>query len=334
MSRLPSLAARNVGRNRRRSVITGLTLVVGVAMVIVVRGVTAGMTDLMTADAVLGRIGAAQVHRTGFVDNIDAVPTKLNLPYTDELKQKILSTPHVTAVTGRIQFQGLVSNGVNQTMFIGRGQDLEHETEVCSRAKTTVKVGELLARGDRSAATLGYELAESFGTRPGQTVSVQTQSPGGRANAMDLEVKGLTTSNFPFENKRVVTVPLATAQDLLGLQGRVTEYAVAVDDLKNLDGVVAELKAKLGEGYEVHGWKDLQPFVRDLLSRMNFILTLVGFVLFVIVLTGIINTMLMSVFERVREIGTLLAVGVKRRQKKVILIANDSDVKVNLRYDR
>ena len=69
-----------------------------------VRGVTAVMTELMTADAVEGRIGALQVHRKGFVDSIDAVPTKLNMPYSDEMRARIAKVPHVTAVTGRIQF--------------------------------------------------------------------------------------------------------------------------------------------------------------------------------------------------------------------------------------
>ncbi len=314
MSRLPALAIRNVGRNRRRSLITAATIVVGVTMVTMVRGVTEGMGEVLAADAVQGRMGALQVHRTGFVESIDAVPTKLNMPYTDEMRARLLKLPHVTAATGRIQFDGLVSNGVSQTMFVGRGQDMAHEAEVCPRLQAIVKTGEPLAGDDAAAALVGFELAESFGTTPGQTVSVQTSSPTGRANALDLKVKGLTSSNFPFENKRVVMMPLKTAQELLGLEGRVTEYALAVDDLKNLDEAAAAVRAELGPEYEVHAWKDLNIFLKQALDRMNYILGIIGLVLFAVVLTGIVNTMLMSVFERVREIGTHLAVGVRRRQ--------------------
>jgi putative ABC transport system permease protein len=123
-----------------------------------------------------------------------------------------------------------------------------------------------------------------------------------------------------FENKRVMTVPLAAAQELLGLQGQVTEYALAVDDLSRLDDVAAAVRSALGPGYEVHTWDQLQPFVRDLLRRQVVIFSVVGAVLIVIVLTGIINTMLMSVFERVREIGTMLAVGVRRWQVLVLFL--------------
>src|SRR5207249_9905537 len=115
-------------------------------------------------------------------------------------------------------------------------------------------------------------------------------------------------------NKRVVTLPLATAQSLVGLEGRVTEYAVGLKDTDRAEEIAAKLQALLGPEYEVHTWRELQPFVRDVINRQNFVLGLIGTVLFVIVLTVIINTLLMTVFERVREIGTMLAVGVRRRQ--------------------
>ncbi|MER2561667.1 MAG: FtsX-like permease family protein [Myxococcaceae bacterium] len=314
-SRLPKLALRNVGRNRRRSLITGVTIVFGVAMVLVVRGFTGGMAAMMTDDVVQGRSGAIQIHRAGYVDSADSVPTKLNLPYTDELRAKIAAVPHVKAVTGRITFNGLVSNGTQQTMFVGRGMDLAHEQEACPKARTLVAKGAPLEPTDGTAVTLlGFELAESFKVDPGAMVTLQSSSPTGRSNALDLKVKGLTTSSFPFENKRVVTLPLGTAQQLVGLDGRVTEYVLGVDDLQFLDQTAEALRAALGPEYEVHTWRELQPFVRDLIARSNFVLGAIAFVLFIIVLTGIINTMLMSVFERVREIGTLLAVGVRRAQ--------------------
>lgn len=321
MSRLPGIAVRNVGRNRRRSLITGITIAFGVAMVIVVRGFTGGMSATMIDDIVNGRIGAIQVHRAGFVDNIDAVPTSLNMPDDPKLRARIKAVPHVTGVTGRIQFNGLVSNGARQTMFVGRGIDVATETEACPRVATTVRPGgKPLESTDTKAVLLGFELGESFELKPGTPVSLQTTSPAGRANALELPVKGFTSSSLPFENQRVLTVPLATAQSLLGLEGRVTELAVGIDDLSQIDAVAANLRAELGPELEVHTWRELQPFLRDLINRQNFVLGAIGFVLFVIVLTGIINTMLMSVYERVREIGTMLAVGVRRRQVMTLFL--------------
>jgi putative ABC transport system permease protein len=315
MSRLPRLAARNVGRNRRRSLITGLAIIVCVGMVVLLKGFIDGVRILMVADVVEGRNGALQVHKKGFVDNIEAVPTRMNIEYSPELVAKMKAVPGVIGVTGRLMFNGLIGNGLTQTMFVGRGLDLDHEEEACPRSKASVKAGGTpLLPGDTAHTLVGFELGESFGVELGKTVNVQSNSPTGRSNSMDLSVKGFSSSSFPFENKRVITVPLSTAQDLLGLKGRVTEYAIRVDDLERLEGIRADLQKALGPEYEVHTWQELNTFVRDIINRQDFIMGAIAFVLFVIALTVIGNTMLMSVFERVREIGTLLAVGVKRLQ--------------------
>ncbi len=315
MSRLPRLAARNVGRNRRRSLITGVAIVICVAMVVLLKGFIVGVSDLMVADVVEGRSGALQVHKKGFVDNIESVPTRMNIPYTPELVAKIKAVRGVTGVTGRLMFNGLIGNGLTQTMFVGRGIDVAHEEEACPRSKSTVKEGGApLVPTDTNAVLIGFELGESFDVKIAKSVNVQTTSPTGRSNSMDLTVRGFSTSSFPFENKRVLTAPLKTAQDLLGLDGRVTEYALRVDDLGRLEQIKADVQTALGPDYEVHTWQELNTFVRDIINRQNIIMGAIAFVLFVIALTVIGNTMLMSVFERVREIGTLLAVGVRRFQ--------------------
>jgi len=315
MSQFPKLAARNVGRNRRRSLITGMAIIVCVGMVVILKGFIDGVRNLMVADVVEGRAGALQVHKKGFVDNIEAVPTRMNIAYTPELVAKMKAVPGVKGVTGRMMFNGLIGNGLTQTMFVGRGLDLEHEEEACPRSKASVKAGgQPLLPGDTTHTLVGFELAESFSVALGKTVNVQSSSPTGRSNSMDLTVKGFSSSSFPFENKRVITVPLATAQELLGLQGRVTEYAIAVDDLDRLEQIRDQLRVALGPEFEVHTWQELNTFVRDLIARQDIIMAAIAFVLFIIALTVIGNTMLMSVFERVREIGTLLAVGVRRIQ--------------------
>lgn len=314
MSRLPSLAIRNVGRNRRRTLITGLAIFVCVTLVIVLKGFITGAQDLMLADVVEGRTGALQIHKKGYVDNIEAVPTRMNMPYTPELIARIKAVPGVKGVTGRLQFNGLISNGKTQTMFIGKAIDVATEKQACPRADAVLKPGGQPLVAHEHAALVGFELAESFQVSNGDNVTVLTSSPEGRQNSLDVTVKGLTTSSFPFENKRVLTMPLKTAQDLLGLNGRVTEYAVAIDDLTKIEQVRAGLAQELGPEFEVHTWAELQTFVRDIINRQTLVMGMISLVLFIIALTVIANTMLMSVFERVREIGTLLAVGVKRLQ--------------------
>ncbi len=339
MNRFFSLALRNVARNRRRSAITLAEILIGVTLIMMMNGMTSGFLRLMIEDVVKSRTGALQVHRAGYMDSMDAAPTQLNMPYTPEMLARLSAVRGVTGVAGRIMFTGLVGNGASQTMFVGRALDLTREKEACPRTGSDIRPGGApLVPGDRNLVLLGADLADSFHvSTPDQKaravasaqpdapqlstfVTVQSSSPEGRANALDLTVKGLTVSSLPIENKRVLTVPLETAQDLLGLQGRVTEYALGIDDLDHLDRVEEDLRAALGPDYEVHSWRDLQPFIRDIITRQKVVLSGVGLVLFTIVITGIINTMLMSVFERVREIGTMLAVGVRRRQILLLFV--------------
>ncbi|WP_375770973.1 FtsX-like permease family protein [Archangium gephyra] len=328
MSTLSSIAARNVARNRRRSLVTLAAVLLGVTAVLVLRGFIDGFVRLMVDDIVQGKTGALQVHTTGYMDSSDALLLEPSIPYDEALLARVRAVPGVTGVTGRIQFSGLVSNGVSQTMFVGRALDVLTEKQAVPRAGFDVLPGgRALAGGDHAHAILGNELAQSFhAVTPAEKtkaagaeslvdrVTLASSSPKGRANSLDVSVEGLSVSSLPFENKRVVTVPLKLAQELLGMEGRVTELAVAVDDLRNLERIAADLRRELGPQYEVHTWQELQPFVRDIISRQSFVMGLISLILFVIIITGIINTMLMSVFERVREIGTMLAVGMRRKQ--------------------
>ena len=317
LRRLPRLALRNVARNRRRSRITLGAIAFGVTAVIVLRGMLGGFLALMVRDVVEGQTGALQVHRRGYLDDVEAMPLSLSMPADEAFIAKLRAVPGVKAVTPRIQFSGLVTNGISQTMFVGRGVEPGSEKQVCPSAGFDLAPGGApLEADDGAVALLGAELGASFGVTPGAAaqVTLSGASAEGRANSVTVAVKGLTHSLLPFENKRVVTVPLKVAQALLGMEGRVTEYAVAVDDLRELDAVKAALAAALGADHEVHSWRDVQPFIGDVLTLQRLIFGVISGVLFVIVLVGIANTMLMSVFERVREIGTLLAVGLRRRQ--------------------
>ncbi len=320
---LSSIAARNVARNWRRSAITLAAVLLGVTAVIILRGISDGFVRMMEGEIVEGRTGALQVHRKGYVDNLEALPLELNMPYDENLRGLIRGVPGVTGVTGRIQFSGLVSNGISQTMFIGRGLDMATEREAVPRSGSEVlEGGEALAAGDFDRAVLGGELAQSFGVvtmaaqkdAQASRVTLSSSSPQGRANSYDVLVKGFSDSSLPFESKRVATVPLELAQALVGLDGRVTEYAVSVENLKELERIAADVRARLGPEYEVHTWQELQPLVRDGIVRLQFVLGFVSFILGIIIVTSIVNVMLMSVFERVREIGTMMAVGVRRLQ--------------------
>src|SRR5439155_4233632 len=103
---------------------------------------------------------------------------------------------------------------------------------------------------------------------------------------LGVSVAGVSSLSLPFESKRQVVVPLKLAQELLGMQGKVTEYALRVDDVSRAGETAAAVREALGGGFEVHTWDELEPYVRDVIRRQRFVLGVVGAILAVIVLTG------------------------------------------------
>ena len=133
--------------------------------------------------------------------------------------------------------------------------------------------------------------------------------------ALDFEFVGLYGQpGLPLRDKKIGIVPLSFAQALLRMEGRATEIAVAIENLEAAELIKPLLQAAVGPEYEVTTWHDVAPAIDDQVAGQNFVLSLISAVFLFVALLGIANTMLMSVLERTREIGTMMSVGVRRRQ--------------------
>ena len=321
MRRLLAIALRNVLRNKWRSFISALAIVIGVGAVTFLQGFGNGFLQQVVEDAVQDKVGAIQVHKRGYLD-AETDPLKLDLPDDPQLAATLRSVPGVTAVTRRLSFEGMLSNGSVSSMFTATAIDPATEYQVCPRrAKSVAEGSRPIDAASTEQALIGTALGDSLQAKAGATLTMLSASREGASNALDVTVRGFLPSRFIMESKRSATVPLAFAQDLLRMPGRVTEYVLAVDQLERVDEVARQLRARLGDGYEVHTWLELQPIARDAVARLRYVLVFVALILFLLVVSGIVNTMLMSVYERVREIGTMMAVGVRRRQVVALFLA-------------
>ena len=115
-------------------------------------------------------------------------------------------------------------------------------------------------------------------------------------------------------DKRFALIPIATSQKLLRLNGQATEYALRADRLENVNTVAEEIRSALGPDYEVHTWEQIIPVLKTMTEDVGKIFFLLSLAFYFIIILGIVNAMFMSVMERTREIGTMMAVGLKRRQ--------------------
>jgi putative ABC transport system permease protein len=307
------LAIRNVFRAKARSAITIGALFFGVMMSIGLSGFSMGVAESLVAETIESRVGGLQIHKTGYFAVRDRQPLALHLEQDPAFEAKVRATPHVTGLTPRIAFSGLLTNGSRGTIAVLTGIDAATVRSALPRVDLYLE-GKTLEPGDRNGAHVGQELARALDLKEGVPLMLQAQGLGGRDNALDLELRGRLLGQNPMESKRSVTVPLTLAQELLGMEGKVTEYVVAVDDPANLETVAASLRAALGEGYEVQTWQELRPALRDARVVQRAVLGVVSFIFLVIALFGVANTLLMTVLERTKEIGTLLAVGMTRAQ--------------------
>jgi putative ABC transport system permease protein len=313
---LPRLALRNLSRNRRRSALTAIAIVVGVALVIFAWGLMSALLRTMVDDVVNRRLGALLVRPKLDADAVAIAPVDPNLDLTGPLLDVVVGTTGVRAATPRLRFNGMLGNGLTQSMVMVTAIDPVRELTVCPRRPEEVNggVGHFVDAAHENGVVLGRELSRGLDAPPGTTLTLQASGPSGQVNALDVEVGGVGRGASFLEGKGMVTVPLAFAQSLLKMPGRVTEIAVAVKDGADVVAVQAALQKKLPADVEVVGWGEQLPFLRDAQLRLRVILGGVAFVLFAIAIFGVVNTMLMSVWERVKEIGTLLALGLRRRQ--------------------
>lgn len=341
------LAARNLLRNRRRTAITLAALIIGVGVMVALRGFINGQQRVLLENVILGRLGVVQVHHKGYVQNVLTSPLNLDIADTPELRAKIARVPGVTAVAPRIEFGAMISTPDKRpapedgsplpegeqgktSFLIAVGIDPVEEGKVTPKRHSLIDHGRMFPSADASEVVLNAEFAVGLETAihpAGEPLPPLEQRSAllaaDRDSALNGEnvVLGGTFPTFSPGDKRVGLVPLGTAQRLLRMEGRVTEYAVAVEPQERADEVRDAIQASIGPDYEVHTWSELFPFMKTLTGTQDFIFGIVSGVFFTVVLLGIVNAMLMTVLERTREIGTMLAVGMRRRKIVTLFLA-------------
>ncbi len=327
---LLALATRNLLRHRRRTAIALAALVVGVGAMVALRGLVNGQQRIILENIVHGQLGGVQVHRQGYLAHVLGSPLSLDMEDSEAVRQRISAVPGVTGVSPRLSFGGMLSmpepegaaDREPRTAFLMLlAFDPALEPRVTPKRMTWVGQGAWLSEVGAPELMLNADLARSLGARvmdaraappPEQWPALLAADRDGALNGEGVRISGTLVSASPGD-RRVGYLPLATAQRLLRMEGRVTEYSVAVEPLADARRVRDALRASLGPGYEVHTWEEVFPFIAQILGQQDFLFGLLSTVFLLAVLLGIVNVMLMSVLERVREIGTMLAVGMRRR---------------------
>ncbi|MBI3665438.1 MAG: ABC transporter permease [Acidobacteria bacterium] len=309
------LAFRNVFRNRRRTLMTLLVVAGGVSALLLAGGFFAYMFRGLRESTIRNGLGHLQIYNAAYFTREEKRALENGLADYRQIAAAAQGVSHVRGVAPRIEFYGLVSNGMKSTTFMATAVDPAAEESMGFELRMTE--GRNLAPGaDGSAneALIAEGLARSMNVKPGDGLTLLAVTSDGALNGIDIDVAGIFTTGVREMDERALRITLPAAQRLLQTD-RVTKLVVGLDATERTDAVYSALTARFGsEKREVtiKKWIELATFYRQVRLMFSGIFVFMGVIVFFMTVMSSANTLMMAMFERMREIGTMLAMGTPR----------------------
>jgi ABC-type lipoprotein release transport system permease subunit len=319
MPLLLRLALRNLRRNLRRSLITGLAIGGGIALVTFNNNLAFGSYKMMVEEGVSSLAGHVVVQAPGWQQERDR---HLVVPQAQAVGATMQSLEPQAVVTRRSFVDGLLSSPAGSVAVMATAVDPVEEVKVSDWEDKLVE-GEWLD-GDGRGVLIGVGLASSLSVGLGDKVVLMSQ---GRTEVQSrlLRVRGLLRTGSRDVDGALTIIDLGAASALLEVDDAVNQIALHLPQAGRSDeAALAVREALQGQPVEVLPWQAAIPEIVDLIkldrTSSNTMMSVIGF----IVAIGVLNTVLMSVMERMRELGLMLAIGVPRRTISRMVILEGS----------
>ncbi|MDQ3003849.1 MAG: ABC transporter permease [Chloroflexota bacterium] len=311
------LAWRNIWRHRRRTIIIVLAMGLSLAMMMFYDGLMDGFNQAIAGNAVRVLGGNIQVHAAGYREKVDSNPL---LPLTDDsvIVKAALTQPDVIAASRRIQTGGLVSNSEGAFPLSIIGIEPEAEAPVSLIAEHIVD-GRFLESSDEDSILIGKGLADALVLNVGDRITMVGSDIHKQNRQRTMTVIGIYDIGIPSMEKGTLYISLAEAQNLFNLSGASTEVQITLKKVGTESKVIAALASML-PGYEVESWANNYPELGNAVGRKNIVMDIFSVIIVMIAGIGILNLLMMAIYERTREIGLLGAMGLKPRQVATIFI--------------
>ena len=303
------LAWRNLWRNYRRTLIMLAAIVVGVWAMIFMTALMRGMVDEMVKDGISAIPGHVQIHNPAFRDD----PTIANViePPSGELLDA-LNRPEVVAWTTRVRVPAVISSERDTRGVTLVGIEPDRERGI-SFVADDVTEGRYLESRDDQGLVVGRKLVEKLETGLGKRVVIMSQNQENEIADRGFRIVGNFDSKLDQYEEQFVFAGEGTIQELLGVGDAISEVAILGTDYRHVEGLRQMVADAAGPDVEVLPWNKLDPYLGSMLAVMDGFVVVWIVVVFLALSFGLVNTLVMAIFERVREIGLMLALGMTPR---------------------
>ncbi|MDZ4721969.1 MAG: FtsX-like permease family protein [Roseiflexaceae bacterium] len=300
------LAYRDLGRNRRRSLITLIAVALGLALLIVMNGLIAGITEDSLQNSIRLRTGHLQMRATSYNEEKLSLQWKDLLSDPDGLAAQAAALPEVKAAAPVLWASGILATTADSAGLQVYGIDTA--SPIYAPIREGLVAGAYLQPDDRNGILIGKRLADSLNIEVGRKVSLAIISSDGQVDDGIFTIRGLFTTGIPSYDQSAALMPLSKAQAFTNTDGRASAIVILLNTQADSNRVAAALRSP---DLSVLTWADLnQLFIQAIQTAMGFYVLLDAIVMLIVAVI-IANTLLMSVFERIREMGILSALGMK-----------------------
>lgn len=308
------IAARNVIKNSRRSMVTISMIAIGFLALSIFEGYFTYIYKTLEDQAIVAeRLGHLTITKTDYYDKWSLDPHKymFSVEELQKVENTLSSINSIVMVSPRVSVNGLVSNGDISRIFLAEGITAEDLQQL--RGEKYADLPGTLKPGEDYQAVFGSKLAELLGLEEGSDAVLLTSTIDGMVNAMDTTVGEVANTGSVGTNDKFLLLPLALARKLFDFEG--ADKIVILLDSKGAivparEEITRLLKEK-GLDIEIKDWKELSAYYGQVKSLFDMMYLFISVVVAIVVTAGVMNTMGMSISERTREIGTLRAIGMR-----------------------
>ena len=300
------LAWRNLWRNYRRTLIMLLAISLGVWAMIFMTALMRGMVDDMVRQGIGALPGHVQVHALAYRDDPSVTHS---MPAPDETMLEILNGEHIVAWTSRIKVPAMISSEYENRGISLLGVDPQGEVALGFDMEDIV-AGRFLSDSDERGIIIGRKLAERLETRLGKRVVVMSQDPDNAIADRGFRIVGIFKAELESLEESIAYAGRDTVQAMLGVGTDISEIAILGHDYRTPEELAARVRIAASD-FEVLSWLDLDPYLGTMMRVMDGFVLVWMVVIFLALSFGLVNTLMMAIFERVREIGLMRALGMR-----------------------